>query len=358
MTESNDNSQCEVFSNQAQLRLQERIGAISGSHSRVFLAERHGDLTPLQALAQPETLRAMFCANHTKIGAELFHVGQNPIFEAYFRHEISDDNLQNYILNTPTNYEEDLRIDDQPTLRLFFEVIKNAREQGIQFYGLGTLAGLADQETIIPKLEKSGAIDLQVMQKLEAIPNFFKASQAIQQNVITAIAKTMALDNEKTESLLVKFAGKEPPEIGALLEGDQAFLDRLGKDPSKADLINNIAGDTGITVIYGALHLWRIKGDIDNSIGESNSAVITMLEDTKTFWQEWLPALRQNMQELGIDTNLENLGDYQFDAKTSTWYDGKNDTNTVIDVPEGMKPASLNAPLATPEPSNDILIDF
>ncbi len=334
-----DRSICADFGAHSMSRLEDRISAVAGSNQYLFFADIHNQTAVPDILSKPGILAALKCAGHEKIGSEIFNIGQNQIFEAYEQGLISDETMKHYITNLPTNLEGDMGVKD-PTeiMESYFEILRNAKEAGIEFRGLAALEGFGDREEIVPMLEEAGAMDLAILLAIEQSPGYTDAPPEVRAAAVEQYAREqLGLSAENIEALQVRLGNVEPESTEAGYT-NEIFIARLDADVVQAEAIAEMADGKPMTIIYGGLHMWRIQGDLDASLGEENTAVISAFENSREFWQDMLPQIQREIRELGIDSNLENAGDYQFDMSTNTWYDSTNDTNTVVAVPEGLGP--------------------
>lgn len=87
----------------------------------------------------------------------------------------------------------------------------------------------------------------------------------------------------------------------------------------------------GAVAAYGP-----IGKDIDDTLGNHRTAVISVFDDSRKLWNDLLPKTRDVREALGI--RLENAGDYQLDVKNGKWYDGPANRNSRVILPDSMRP--------------------
>lgn len=332
-------------------RLEDRISSVAGSNQYLFFADIHNQTAALDILAQPENMAALRCAGHEVFGSELFHVGQNQIFEAYEQGQISDATMRDYIINSPSNLEGDMGVtDSRSVMERYFDIVKNAKDAGLEFRGLAAYEGIMDREEVLPILQNVGEQDLAMLMAIERAPGYLEANTNVRKMFVEQIGEQLGLEGAEIADMQFRFGNVNPGpiEMGYTAEIIEA---RLQADAVQADAIESMADGRRMTVLYGGLHMWRTKGDLDTSIGEDRTAVISAFDDSRTFWQDQLPEWQREMREAGLDITLENAGDYQFDAKTNTWYDSTTDTNTIVSVPDGMGAGTFDVTPTDPAPT-------
>lgn len=365
------------FASCAMPRLEDRMEAMAGNNQFLFFAERHDDIATLNVLSQPETIAALSQGGHRAIATEIFSIGYNKLFEGYYEGSISEEAMRFAVVNMPTNIEADMGVEDEGVfLERYANIVSEAKAQNMRFYGLSAGEGFydtTDLSTITQENDKFGDVLKDAMGVFDKTEGF---SALPRDQQLEAMYAGLSQKGWRSEDIASATRGLGLVEIEnqSYLDGltdeqqTQLFINRLDQDHIIADRLQAISTEVGggVSTVYGGFHVWRagvsadrgygpaeIGNDIDRSLGEDRTAVVSIFTDSKEFWQEFIPDVSGELYGLGI--SLENGGDYQIDMKNSRWYDGRTDTNCDVEMPPGIEgAATLPGPEGPPRIENAI----
>lgn len=350
-------------------RVGDRFGAIAGHHDRLFVADIHNDSAPLRVLSDPDTLRGLYQGGHRGVAMEFFPVAHNQLFEGYYKGEVSNDAMRFFVDKLPSNFETDMQLDAaaaEQHKRLYGDLVENARAQKLQVRGLGGDEGSVSDENY----ERSLAVHKEVgnamydaAKIIDKTEGFMNLPPEQQKQILEKELYKSGVRPEVRE-LVTTLGGlgeDKTVTIASDMDTEEAlgyYARRLNYDSVIAGRVDDFAAEVGggVTTLYGGWHLWRagesegeygvIGEDIDDSIGNDRSAVISVFPDSRDYWQNFKPDFDSLNQVLGVQQ--ENAGDYQLDMKNGKWYDGKTDTDCKVEIPESLKPPTA-APLLAPK---------
>ncbi len=358
------------FTGSVQPRLSDRIGAVAAENQFVFFAERHDELSSLKILSDPATMRGLSQGGHKAIATEIFSVGYNKLFESYYKGEISEQAMRFAVTNMPTNLSGDMNIKDSKAhLNLYADIAAEAKRNNIRFYGVGAQEGNSNTAEVSAMAEReylAGQGLVEAMKIADGTPGFYAASRDEQSRLLKdGMTKAGVAENLRNGIMGVLGYGETRDfSITGDMDADELreyFSNRLDQDHLVAKRIEGISQELGggVTTVYGGLHLWRggesqdkgygiIGKDIDDTLGNHRTAVISIFEDSKEFWNDFLPKTQDTRRALGIQ--MENGGDYQLDVKNGKWFDGRTGQNSRVELPDSLKPPAADPALQVISP--------
>jgi len=353
------------FASCAMPRLEDRMAAIAGNNQFLFFAERHNDIATLDVLSQPETLRALSAGGHRAIATEIFPVAYNNVFQGYFEGRYSEEAMRFAIENMSSNLSEDMGADAAAFMQRYADIAVEAKSQNMRLYGVGAGEGFYDVSglpDVLAAHESLGQALGDALEIFDQTEGFADLSKKQQEEILRRELGERGWDQANIDMTVNALGGEEQSLVDDLNDDEQMVLlsTRLDQDYLVAGRLDEISREVGggVTTIYGGFHVWRggtgidrgygaIGGDLDESLGEDRTSVISVFTDSREFWQEFIPEVKGDLYEMGI--RLENAGDYQIDMKNGRWYDGRTDTNCDITMPPGLQPAAAPPPSAGPE---------
>lgn len=322
-----------------------RIAEVARVNDCTILSDpNHARLTPYEVLADNQTMSALANAGVKHIGVESL-TSENAAYQAYYRGELSERTMQ-YGMTTmgpPSLYELYRGQRDAPEDQVHYELIKNARANGILVHGLNGAEGAdlprEEREQILDEL---GQMKLAGLHAIEANPEFFNMSRREQGDFMTKSLYDAGYNNTEVRDGLI-YMGYRREESLSKIENLEQAITRLNQDPDVVDRLREFTKGEKTVAVYGAAHTLRTFGDIDDGL---QCSVINISQDPAGDMALMKPDIDQLTSDMGV--SFTDMPDYELNPHQGLWTDNQTGQVSRIAIP-----SSVTRLPPVPEPKPD-----
>lgn len=297
-----------------------RIADVAEKHTYTIIGDsNHADAAPHEIIANPETMHALSSAGVKHIAMEMFLVADQPVLDAYADGALSDRTMKYVVdkMSPPSLTQDGLGLDDTFQRNAYYDIVHNAKAEGIRVHGVNGSEGVLPDDQIVPVNELAGEMKLAMAMAIENNPGFFDMKRIDQGNFMTKQLYENGYNDEEVIMGLTMTGFRKQSFID--LDDDagmrEIIIDRLSADPDLARRIQDVTGGEKSLVIYGQLHLAQPTGDVDGTLPDN--AVINVYLDQAEFAAKTEPKIAEAAQEYGLD--FSDTPDFKLDIATGQW---------------------------------------
>lgn len=340
-----------------------RIADVAKDNTYTIIGDPdHTVAAPYEVIANKETMHALSSAGVKHIATEAFLTADQKILDSYNSGELSDRTMDYVVkrMGAPSLAQDGLGLDDSFQKRANFDLVRNAKAEGIKVHGVNGSEGIVPPETSDEVNGFIGDMKYTMAMAIEQNPQFFEMTRRQQGEFMTKTLYDNGYNDEEVVSGLevTGFRKQQFLDVNNEDAMREILVKRLEEDPYLTKRIQDVTGGEKTLVIYGQLHTQRPSGDVDAALPDS--AVIGIYRNQAEYTQKMTPQLQEFTKLTGMD--MSDNPDFQLDVETGRWTNdatGEVTTVTMPSLPSVPVPQNDPAPSAPmPPPQTYELPDF
>ena len=312
-----------------------RIADVAKDHTYTIIGDPdHTQAATYEIIANPETMHALASVGVQHIATEMFVLGDQQVLDAYHQGVLSDRTMEYVVqkMSPPSLTQDGLGLDDTHQRNAYYDIVRNAKAEGIQVHGINGSEGVLPPELIEPTNQMIGEMKYTMALAIENNPDFFDMDRRAQGDFMTKQLYDNGFNDDQV-ILGLEMTGFRRQSFLDLADEDrlkEILIERLNGDPLVTDRIQNVTGGENTVVIYGQLHMMRPTGDIDGTLPDS--AVIDIYRNQTETEGRLNPSLAKAAQEMGMD--FSDRGDFQLDVETGKWTTTETGVTAIVEIPD------------------------
>ncbi len=306
-----------------------QFGNVVVNNNVTILADTdHREAATLEFAADDQTMTEMARAGTKYILLESFGPGDNAMFDKYFDGEISDRAMKHIITElSPQGVELLMNADESHQVNALYDLVKNAREQGIRVQGINGMEG-AEGPLVDKLIAEREVATLAVAKAIDEYPGYFDLPEEEKNDFLWSTLEEAGLDETQSYYQMMMLGREKLPEGSMAVFDLDHLVRRLEADHKVADRVQEITGGEKSVIIYGEHHTGRVGGDLDDLLG---AATVGIYADRERYNREVKPGADRALDEAGMV--MGDKLDYTLDFKSRVWRDERNNINLPVEIP-------------------------
>jgi len=348
-----------AFTGSAFPALADQIGNVAANNTYTYLADPdHRDAALLEVTGHDDTMRALARSGVKHIALEYLGPGDQGVLDAYARGDVSERSMKYFIDEmVPQGVDTYMQSDESFHGPALYNLIRNARENGIKVHGVNGQEGAEDPEFMKQIFKDREKASLALVKEMDKNPAFFSMSNDEKyDHVRKTLAEAGLNASQVDQQMLVMgwdtfYDEKGEPDYTI---SEEFLLRRMLEDRKLSERIEDVTNGEKTVVLYGERHMNRAKKDLDAYLP---GPVVTVYAD-KEAHREFIKEADNYAGARGFSPT--DISEYSVDIKSGTWRDGVKKQMMPVDVPPlNSIPHTFEerpVPIPEPRPERDFAI--